>query len=71
LHDRALRMLQDLTGLNRQESGYLLERSGRRVKLALLMHWTELGKEECDRLLLEHQGDLRSALQSCQKERKE
>ncbi len=65
LHDRALRMLQDLTSLNREDAGYLLERSGRRVKLALLMHWTGLEPQEGDRLLAEHQGDLRAAVQSC------
>lgn len=64
LHDRALRILQDLTDLNREEAGYLLEQSGRRVKLALLMHWTGLDKDACDRLLTEHQGNLRQAVQS-------
>lgn len=64
LHDRALRILQDLTSLSRDEAGYLLERSGRQVKLALVMHWTGLEKEECDHLLVQHQGDLRSAVQS-------
>jgi N-acetylmuramic acid 6-phosphate etherase len=68
LHDRALRMLQDLTGLSREDAGFLLERSGRRVKLALLMHWTGLEQEEGDRLLSEHHGDLRAAVQSCKKE---
>ncbi len=68
LHDRALRILQDLTSLSREESGFLLERSGRRVKLALLMHWTGLEAEEGERLLTEHQGNLRSAVQSCKNE---
>ncbi|HEY9597274.1 MAG TPA: N-acetylmuramic acid 6-phosphate etherase [Cyanophyceae cyanobacterium] len=65
LHDRALRILQDLTDLSRDDAGYLLERSGRHVKLALLMHWTGLEKEESDRLLAKHNGDLRAAVQSC------
>ncbi len=64
LHDRALRILQDLTSLSREDAGYLLESSGRRVKLALLMHWTGLDPKECDRLLAEHQGNLRAAFQS-------
>lgn len=68
LHDRALRMLQDLTDLSREDAGFLLERSGRRVKLALLMHWTGVEQEEGDRLLSEHHGDLRAAVQSCKKE---
>ena len=62
LHDRALRILQDLTDLSREAAGYLLEQSDRNVKLALLMHWTGLGKEAGDRLLAEHQGNLRKAV---------
>jgi N-acetylmuramic acid 6-phosphate etherase len=61
LHDRALRILQDLTDLNREDAGYLLEQSGRSVKLSLLMHWTGLGKEASDQLLTAHQGNLRQA----------
>lgn len=64
LHDRALRILQDLTHLSREEAGYLLERSGRQVKLALLMHWTGVDKEEGDRLLTEYKGNLRNAVQN-------
>jgi N-acetylmuramic acid 6-phosphate etherase len=65
LHDRALRILQDLTQLNRQEAENLLERSGKRVKLALLMHWSGLDAEAGDRLLEKYQGNLRAALE-CQ-----
>ena len=64
LHDRALRILQDLTDLNREEAAYLLERSGRRIKLALLMHWSGLDPQAGDRLLNQHQGNLRAALQT-------
>jgi N-acetylmuramic acid 6-phosphate etherase len=64
LRDRALRMLQDLTGLSREAAGFLLERSGKWVKLALLMHWTGLEKEAGDRLLAQHQGNLRLAVTS-------
>ncbi len=64
LHDRALRILQDLTDLNREAAGYLLEQSGRNVKLALLMYWTGLGKEDGDQLLVEHQGNLRQAVKA-------
>jgi N-acetylmuramic acid 6-phosphate etherase len=67
LHDRALRILQDLTDLSREEAGYLLEQSGRSVKLALLMHWTGFDKEESDRLLATHQGSLRQAVVSITK----
>ncbi len=64
LHDRALRMIEDLTDLNREAAGQLLEQSDRKVKLALLMHWTGLDKETGDRLLADHQGNLRQAIQA-------
>ena len=64
LRDRAVRILQDLTGLSREASGKLLERSGLSVKLALLMHWTGLEKEEGLRLLSEYLGNLRAAVAS-------
>lgn len=62
LHDRALRILCDLTELSRDDAGYLLEQSGRNVKLALLMHWTGCEREVGDRLLAAHQGNLRQAV---------
>ena len=62
LHDRALRILSDLTDLSREQADELLDRSGRSVKLALMMHWSGCSKEEADRLLQEHQGNLRAAL---------
>ncbi|WGV27487.1 N-acetylmuramic acid 6-phosphate etherase [Halotia branconii] len=64
LRDRALRILQDLTGLSRETAGFLLENSGKWVKLALLMHWTGLAKDEGDRLLSEHKGNLRTAVEN-------
>ncbi len=64
LHDRALRILEELTELNRQEAAELLERSGKRVKLALLMHWTGLDPEAGQLLLDNHQGNLRAALET-------
>ncbi len=64
LHDRALRILQDLTGLTRDTANVLLGRSGKRVKLALLMHWTGLGKEASNQLLSAHDNNLRAAVNS-------
>jgi N-acetylmuramic acid 6-phosphate etherase len=66
LYDRALRILQDLTELNRDDAGKLLEDSGKRVKLALLMHWTGVEAPAGDRLLAQHHGNLRAAVQSSQ-----
>lgn len=62
LRDRALRILQDLTGLSREAAGFLLERSGKWVKLALLMHWTNLDKTAGEELLAVHKGNLRVAV---------
>lgn len=64
LFDRAVRIIQQLTDLSREESAFLLEKSGRKVKLALLMHWTGLDQEKGEKLLLENQGDLRLAVSS-------
>ncbi|AFZ45471.1 glucokinase regulatory-like protein [Halothece sp. PCC 7418] len=49
LRDRALRILQDLTPLSREESALLLEKSGNRVKTALLMQWEGLTREEAEK----------------------
>jgi N-acetylmuramic acid 6-phosphate etherase len=62
LHDRALRILQDLTDLDRLTANDLLEASGRSVKLALLMHWTKIDQVDGQKLLAAHQGQLRLAL---------
>ncbi|AFY72763.1 N-acetylmuramic acid 6-phosphate etherase [Synechococcus sp. PCC 7502] len=62
LGDRATRIIMDLTGLDRSTATDLLQKSGNRVKLALLMHWTGLDSEASDRLLNSHQGHLSQSL---------
>ncbi|WP_448571982.1 N-acetylmuramic acid 6-phosphate etherase [Trichothermofontia sp.] len=62
LHDRALRILSDLTDLDREAANHLLDRSGKSVKLALLMHWTGLDFAAATALLTAHNGQLRAAL---------
>jgi N-acetylmuramic acid 6-phosphate etherase len=64
LYDRAVRIIGDLTDLNREEAANLLKRSNNKVKLALLMHWTGEDQEKANNLLSQHQGNLRNALQS-------
>lgn len=68
LRDRALRILQDLTGLNRQAAETILHRSGNWVKLALFMHWTGLEREQGEHILTQYQGNLRAALNDKQKQ---
>ena len=64
LRDRAIRILCDLTSLNREQARELLQRSQQKVKLALLMEWTGLDAERGEQLLKEHHGNLRSAIQN-------
>lgn len=64
LRDRAIRIICDLTDLNRDRAGELLQRSHQKVKLALLMEWTGLDAEEGEQLLKKHHGNLRLALQN-------
>ncbi|VXD22469.1 N-acetylmuramic acid 6-phosphate etherase [Planktothrix serta PCC 8927] len=62
LQDRALRILMDLTEINREAAEILLEKSGKSVKLALLMQWTGLDAVSGQELLDQHQGQLRQAV---------
>lgn len=64
LHDRALRILSDLTGLDRSDADELLTQSGQSVKLALAMHWSGKNLVDCEQLLAKHDGNLRSAIDS-------
>jgi N-acetylmuramic acid 6-phosphate etherase len=62
LEDRALRILEDLTQVDRATAAKLLEQSGQSVKLALMMHWSGLDKSAAEASLAAHQGDLRQAV---------
>jgi N-acetylmuramic acid 6-phosphate etherase len=64
LHDRALRIIQDLTQLDRDAAERLLEDSGKSVKIALTMHWTNLDRATAEALLAQNQGQLRAAVES-------
>jgi len=62
LLDRALKILTDLTGLDRPSAADLLERSGKQVKLALLMHWSGLDSIEAAALLQTNHGHLKRSI---------
>ncbi|MEM0980214.1 MAG: N-acetylmuramic acid 6-phosphate etherase, partial [Cyanobacteria bacterium P01_H01_bin.58] len=64
LRDRAIRILSDLTGLDRPDAANLLDCSGQRVKLALMMHWSSLTVAEAEKLLEQYDGHLRPAIES-------
>ncbi|MEM8722583.1 MAG: N-acetylmuramic acid 6-phosphate etherase [Cyanobacteria bacterium P01_G01_bin.39] len=63
LHDRALRIICDLTELDRPAAQELLTRSQNQVKLALLMHWTGVNAETGTALLNQNQQNLRSLIE--------
>jgi N-acetylmuramic acid 6-phosphate etherase len=62
LEDRALRILRDLAGVDRQDGGLLLTAAGGSVKLALLMSLTGLEATAAQRHLTDHGPSLRAAL---------
>jgi N-acetylmuramic acid 6-phosphate etherase len=64
LLDRALQMIQDLTQLERGAATELLNASGRSVKVALLMHWTQVDRSQAEAILAQNQGQLRAAVDS-------
>lgn len=64
LRDRAIRILCDLTDLDRAAAGDLLDQSHLQVKVALVMHLTSVNRQPAEAALEEHSGDLRSALDS-------
>jgi N-acetylmuramic acid 6-phosphate etherase len=64
LLDRALQMIQDLTQLERGAASELLDASGRSVKVALLMHWTQVDRSQAEAILAQNQGQLRAAVDS-------
>ncbi|MEM6596870.1 MAG: N-acetylmuramic acid 6-phosphate etherase [Cyanobacteria bacterium P01_D01_bin.36] len=67
LRDRAIRILRDLTELDRAAAGALLDESDLQVKVALVMHLAGLEKEAAIAALQSTDGNLRSALASAKK----
>lgn len=67
LYDRAIRILQDLTGITTEQAQNYLELSNKNVKLALLLvKATHLSPEAGESLLAQHRGNLKNALQAAQ-----
>jgi N-acetylmuramic acid 6-phosphate etherase len=65
LEDRALRILRDLTGVDRQRGAALLAAADGSVKLALLMAATGLEANAARHQLRQHGPGLRQALEAC------
>lgn len=64
LEDRAIRIICDLASLSREDAAALLERSGRKVKLALLMHWKAVDVNTAAQILQGTNGHLGKAIAS-------
>ena len=64
LQDRALRIICSQTDLNREQAGVLLHRAGDMVKVALVMERRGISAEQANRLLDDHNGQLRPILGS-------
>lgn len=62
LKDRAVRIISGVTGCDMDEAGELLERSGNRPKVAIVMKMKGTEKETAEKLLAEHRGFLREAM---------
>lgn len=62
LVDRATRMIQTITGLDRQPAYELLKQADGRVKAAIVMHEHNISRAEADAFLQQHDGHIRSAL---------
>ena len=62
LRDRAIRILRDLTDLDREAAEMLLDKSDLQVKVALVMHLAGLEKQAAMDALAAQDGNLRAAL---------
>jgi N-acetylmuramic acid 6-phosphate etherase len=62
LEDRAVRIICDLTSINRGDAIDLLERSGKRVKIALLMQWKNVDVSAAEKMLQDSHGHLGQAI---------
>ncbi len=62
LVDRALRIIQDVTGCSGQEAKRLLIESNYNAKTAILMHMKKLSYEEARQVLEKYDGSLRKAI---------
>lgn len=66
LQDRGIRILTDILSIDRLLAWDLLQRSGLNVKTAIVMYHCQTDREEAERILKEHRGHLRRALESKQ-----
>lgn len=66
LRQRAIKIVQNATGLNREEAEQLLQQAGDETKTAILMGLTQTTPEDARKQLAEHNGVLRATLEATQ-----
>ena len=66
LTDRGIRVLGELTGLEREAAAELLQRADGHVKTALVMHLAGVDREEARRRLESHEGRIRAAVDAAE-----
>jgi N-acetylmuramic acid 6-phosphate etherase len=66
LRERSIRMVQNLTGLSREQAAAGLDQCNGSVKLAVMMLKSGLPKEEAQKVLKDHQGRLKQSLQAAE-----
>lgn len=69
LVDRATRVLQRVTGLDRVRARSLLDQAGGRVKVAVMMHVRGVGPDQAERLLAANRGRIRPVLEQSRRPR--
>jgi len=62
LEDRARRIIQAATGVAYDQAAQLLDRAGRSVRVAIVMHKKALSREQAETLLARANGRIREAL---------
>ncbi len=63
LEDRACRVIQEATGITREDAAELLEQAGRNVRTAIVMQKRNVMRAEAERLLAAVGGQIRAALE--------
>ncbi len=63
LRDRSVRIVMEMTGLSRPSAARLLTRAGGRVKLAIVMHFRKVDRENAEEILNSCDQSLRKAIE--------
>lgn len=70
LYARAVRIVHMATGVSEEEVSAVLQRADMNAKLAIMMIKTGLEKEVAEKILEQHEGHLKHAIESCNDEKR-